>query len=156
MNKPHEQEGKVKGFDVLTFDGDKAGTIVGREGAYLVVAQGVIFKHHRLLPEIFATVDEAERVVRTTLSRELLDGAPELDGTVDERAVALHFGLAAGEGEPETLGYGDVAPDDPAWSAEHDGRRSGLASGDEHRVRVQQHQGAGEGPNDAAPKRLGG
>ena len=143
----------MEGFDVLTFDGDKAGTIVGRQGAYLVVEQGAIFKHRRALPEIFATVDEGERVVRTTLSRELLDGAPELDGTVDERAVALHFGLAAGEAEPETLGYGEVAPDDPAWSAEHDGRRSGILSGDEQRVRVQQHQGAGEGPNDAAPRR---
>ena len=70
----------MEGYDVLTFDGDKAGTIVGREGEYLVVEQGAIFKHHRLLPEIFATVDDAERVVRTTLSRELLDGAPELDG----------------------------------------------------------------------------
>ena len=146
----------MEGFDVLTFDGDKAGTIVGRQGAYLVVEQGVIFKHRRALPEIFATVDETERVVRTTLSRELLEGAPELDGTVDEQAVALHFGLASGEDEPETLGYGDVAPDDPAWSAQHDGRRSGLASGDEQRVRIQQHQRAGEGPNDAAPRRLGG
>jgi hypothetical protein len=151
-----EQEGSVEGFDVLTFDGDKAGTIVGKEGAYLIVEQGTIFKHRRALPEIFATIDDDERVVRTTLSRELLDGAPALEGAVDERAVALHFGLAAGEDEPETLGYGDVAPDDPAWSAEHDGRRSGRASGDEQRVQIQQHQGAGEGPNDAAPRRLGG
>src|SRR5688572_13445106 len=150
------EEGSVEGFDVLTFDGDKAGTIVGKEGAYLVVEQGAIFKHRRLLPESFATVDDAEGVVRTTVSRELLDGAPELDGTVDERAVALHFGLAGGEDEPETLGYGDVAPDDPAWGAEHDGRRSGRVSGDEQRVQIQQHQGAGEGPNDAAPRRLGG
>ena len=146
----------MEGFDVLTFDGDRAGTIVGRRGAYLIVEQGAIFKHRRALPEIFATVDEGERVVRTTLSRELLDGAPELDGAVDERAIARHYGLAAGEDEPETLGYGDVAPDDPAWGAEQEGRRRGVASGDESRARVQQHHGAGEGPNDAAPRRLGG
>ena len=146
----------MEGFDVLTFDGDRAGTIVGRRGAYLIVEQGAIFKHRRALPEIFATVDEGERVVRTTLSRELLDGAPELDGAVDDRAIARHYGLAAGEDEPETLGYGDVAPDDPAWGAEQDGRRRGLASGDERRARIQQHHGAGEGPNDAAPRRLGG
>lgn len=146
----------MEGFDVLTFDGDRAGTIVGRRGAYLIVEQGAIFKHRRALPEIFATVDEGERVVRTTLSRELLDGAPELDGAVDERAIARHYGLAAGEDGPETLGYGDVAPDDPAWGAEQEGRRRGVASGDERRARVQQHHGAGEGPNDAAPRRLGG
>ena len=143
----------MKGFDVLTFDGDKAGTVVGRQGAYLLVEQGAIFKHRRALPEVFATVDERERVVRTTLSRELLESAPELDGGVDERAVALHFGLAGGEDEPETLGYGDVAADDPARSAQHDARRSGIVSGDEQRARIQQHQGAGEGPNDVAPRR---
>lgn len=145
----------MEGYDVLTFDGDKAGTVVGRQGAYLIVEQGTIFKHRRALPETFITVDEGERTVRTTLSREILDGAPEVDGEVDERAAALHYGLAAGEPEPETLGYGDVAPDDPAWSAEHDGRRSGIAPGDEQRVQIQQHQGAGEGPNDASPRRLG-
>ena len=146
----------MEGFDVLTFDGDKAGTVVGRQGAYLLVEQGSIFKHRRAIPEIFATVDEADRVVRTTLSRELLDGAPELDGSVDERAVARHFGLAAGEDAPETLGYGEVAPGDPASGAEQEGRRQRVATGDERRARVQQHHGAGEGPNDAAPRRLGG
>ena len=148
-------EGDVEGYDVLTFDGDKAGTIVGRQGAYLIVEQGAIFKHRRALPEVLATVDEGERAVRTTLSRELLDGAPEVDGAVDEPAVALHYGLAAGEQDPETLGYGDVAPDDPAVSADHDGRRSGLVSGDEQRAQIQQRHGAGEGPHDAAPRRLG-
>ena len=146
----------MDGYDVLTFDGEKAGTVVDRQGAYLIVEQGTIFKHRRALPEIFATVDDGERTVRTTLSRELIDGAPEVDDAVDERAVALHFGLAAGEDEPETLGYGDVEPGDPAGSAEHDGRRSGIVSGDEQRVQVQQRQGPGEGPNDAAPRRLGG
>jgi hypothetical protein len=146
----------LEGYTVLTFDGDKAGTVVGEEGDYLIVEQGAIFKHRRALPAIFATVDDSERVVRTTLSRQLLEGAPELDGEVDERAVSLHYGLASGEDNPETLGYGDVAAEDPAWSAEHDGRRSGIASGDEQRVQIQQHQGAGEGPNDAAPRRLGG
>ncbi len=150
----------MDGYNVLTFDGDKAGTVVGKEGGYLIVEQGAIFKHRRAVPAVFATVDDGERVVRTTLSRELLEGAPELSdkagSKVDERAVSLHYGLASGDDEPETLGYGDVAADDPAWSAEHDGRRSGIASGDEQRVQIQQHQGAGEGPNDAAPKRLGG
>ncbi len=94
--------------------------------------------------------------MRTTLSREILEGAPEVDGDVDERAVALHYSLAAGEDQPETLGYGDVTPDDPAGSAQQDARGSGIVSGDEQRVQVQQHQGAGEGPNDAAPRRLGG
>lgn len=145
----------MDGYDVLTFDGDKAGTVVGKQGAFLIMEQGSIFKHRRAVPQIFTTVDESDGTVRTTLSREILDGAPEVDGQVDERATALHYGLAAGEDAPETLGYGDVSPDDPAWSAEHEARRSGLVPGEEQRAQIQQHQGAGEGPNDAAPKRLG-
>ena len=45
--------------------------------------------------------------------------------------------------------------EDQVEDLKSDSARHGTA-GDEHRVRVQQHQGAGEGPNDAAPKRLGG
>lgn len=139
----------MEGFDVLTFDGDKAGKVVGKQGQYLIVEQGAIFKHRRALPEIFATVDEGERVVRTTLSRELLEGGPKVaDDVVDERATARHYGLAAGEDAPATLGYGDVAPDDPALGAEQQETRSGMDSAAEQRARTQSNIGAGQGPND--------
>lgn len=139
----------MKGFDVLTFDGDKAGTVVEKQGQFFVVEQGAIFKHRRALPEIFATVDEAEGVVRTTLSRNLIETAPEVEGQVDERAAARHFGLAAGDDDPETLGYGDLAPDDPAWSAEHQEQRLGLTPTAEQRAAGHGRLAAGQGPNDA-------
>ncbi|MBA3348601.1 MAG: hypothetical protein H0T13_08590 [Actinobacteria bacterium] len=139
----------MEGFDVLTFDGDKAGKVVGKQGTYLVVEQGAIFKHRRALPEVFATVDEADHVVRTTLSRELLESAPKLDDdTVDQHATARHYGLAAGDDAPATLGYGDLAPNDPALSAEQQETRNGLESAAEQRARSRSNIGAGQGPND--------
>ena len=139
----------MEGFDVLTFDGDKAGKVIGRQGDYLVVEQGAIFKHRRALPAIFATVDEGEGVVRTTLSRELLEGAPKVENEdeIDEPATARHYGLAAGEAAPATRGYGDVAPGDPALGAEQQETRNGQESAAEQRA-ARSHTGAGQGPND--------
>ena len=95
----------MKGYDVLTFDDERAGTVVGKQGSCLVVEQGAIFKHRRALPEIFVTVDEGEQIVRTTVSKDVLESAPEIgDDGVDEQAVAEHYGLAAAEDTPGTLG----------------------------------------------------
>jgi hypothetical protein len=138
----------MKGFDVLAFDGEKAGKVVDKQGQYLIVEQGTIFKHLRALPEIFATVDEGEGLVRTTLSRNLIETAPEVEGHVDERAAALHYGLASGHDAPETLGYGELAPDDPAWTAEQQEQRNGLTSAAEQRAASHGRLRPGEGPND--------
>jgi hypothetical protein len=148
----------MEGYEVLTFDDEKAGTVVGRHGTLLIVEQGAIFKHRRALPEIFVTVDESEKVVRTTVSREVLESAPELDGEdVDETAVAAHYGLAAGDPAPGTLGFGDLDPDDPSRSAEEQEQRTGVDTAAAERARIQHSQGRGEGPNDhpSSPALLG-
>ncbi len=139
----------MKGYDVLTFDDDRAGTVVGKQGSNLIVEQGSIFKHRRALPEIFVTVDDAEQVVRATVSKDVLEAAPEVgeDG-VDEVAVSRHYGLAAGESEPGTLGDGELNPDDPARTAETQEQRTGVEPAAAERARIQQEQGRGEGPLD--------
>ena len=147
----------MEGYDVLTFDDERAGTVVGKQGTCLIVEQGAIFKHRRALPEIFVTVDEGERVVRTTVSKDVLETAPELgDDGVDELAVAEHYGLATGDGDG-TLGYGSFNADDPSRTAETQEQRTGVETAAAGRARVQQHQGRGEGRNDhpASPGLLG-
>jgi hypothetical protein len=130
----------MQGYEVRAHDGERVGTVVDREGEYLIVEHGKLFKHRRGLHESFATADDDERVVHTTVSRELLESAPELDdGAFDAQATALHYGLAAGDEAPETLGYGDVAPDDPAWSAEQQEQRLGLESAAEQRARIREN-----------------
>jgi hypothetical protein len=139
----------MKGYDVLTFDDERAGTVVGKQGSNLIVEQGAIFKHRRALPDIFVTVDEGEHVVRTTVSKVVLEAAPEVgaDG-VDEQAVSDHYGLASGDRDPGTLGYGSLNPDDPTRTAETQEQRTGIETAAAERARIQQHQGRGEGPND--------
>lgn len=146
----------MEGYDVFTFDDQRAGTVVGKQGGNLIVEQGAIFKHRRALPEIFVTVDEGEQIVRATVSKDVLASAPEVgdDGVIDEQAVAEHYGLAAGEAEPGTLGDGSLNPDDPARTAELQERRAGVEPAPAERARIQQHQGRGDGPNDqpASPR----
>ncbi|MCP9484879.1 MAG: hypothetical protein MSC30_03375 [Gaiellaceae bacterium MAG52_C11] len=139
----------MEGYDVLTFDDERAGTVVGKQGSNLIVEQGAIFKHRRALPELFVTVDEGEQIVRATVSKNVLESAPEVgDDGVDERAVSEHYGLTSGDAEPVTLGDGSFNPDDPARTAEAQGRRSGIEPAAAERARIQQHQGRGQGPND--------
>jgi hypothetical protein len=138
----------MEGYDVLTFDDERAGTVVGKQGTCLIVEQGSIFKHRRPLPEIFVTIDESERVVRTTVSKDVLESAPEIDDDgLDELAVSEHYGLASGAGDG-ALGYGSQNPDDPSWTAETQEQRTGVETASAERARVQQHQGRGEGRND--------
>jgi len=139
----------MEGYDVLTFDDEKAGKVVGKQGTSLIVEQGAIFKHKRALPEIFVTVDETEQVVRTTVSKDVLESAPEVgDDGVDEQAVAEHYGLASGDADPGTLGYGSLNPDDPTRTAETQEQRTGVETAAAQRARIQHSQGRGEGPND--------
>jgi len=63
---------------------------------------------------------------------------------VDRKAVAEHDGLAEGYVAPETLGDGELTPDDPAWSEEHEERRTGVEPAAERRTRILK----GEAPLD--------
>jgi hypothetical protein len=139
----------LKGYDVLTFDDERAGKVVGKQGSNLIVEQGAIFKHRRALPEIFVTVDDGEQVVRATVSKDVLESAPEIgDEGVDDDAVSRHYGMVAGDPAPGTLGDGALNPDDPAWTAETQEQRTGVEPAAAERARIQQEQERGEGPLD--------
>jgi hypothetical protein len=118
----------MEGYEVRTSEDEKIGKIVGTIGDNLIVEHGTIRKARHPLPRAFAQIDEEERVVRATVSKDVLEDAPEVeDGSVDEQAVARHYELAGGEVQPETLGYGEVTADDPARTAEDDMRAAGVA-----------------------------
>ena len=103
----------MQGYDVIGSDDAKVGEVVAREDGLLIVERGLLRKTRRAVPEVFAQADEAERIVRLSISKELVDDSPEVqDGEVDHRAVAEHFGLAEGYDAPETLGAGELRPDE--------------------------------------------
>jgi hypothetical protein len=147
----------MEGYEVRTSDDERFGRVVGTIGDNLIVEHGTLRKARHALPRTFAQVDEAERVVRATVSKEVLEDAPTIeDGDVDERAVAKHYGLAAGEEQPETLGYGELNPDDPARTAEDDMRSAGITPAYEEGTQVREDSRPGQPePTPSSPGLLG-
>jgi hypothetical protein len=126
----------VEGYDVITSDECKLGHVVGTIGDNVVVEHGTLRKSKHLVPRTFAHVDEGARVVRLTIPKEIVEESPKLNGEPDEHAVAVYYGLAEGEPAPETEGYGELLPDDPAETAEDDARRAGIPTATEERLDV--------------------
>jgi hypothetical protein len=131
----------MQGYDVRTIDDDKVGHVVDVDGDFLIVEHG-LFKSKHALPLTFAEIDDAQQVVRTTLSKSLINESPKVNGELDRQAIAEHYGLAEGFSDPPTRGQGDLLPDDPAFSAE---------DGTQERVAVRNSMTTGEGPLDEAP-----
>jgi hypothetical protein len=140
----------MEGFEVITSDDAKAGHVVEVRGDNLIVEHGTIFKSRHALPRTFVDIDEGGRVVRASVSREILESSPKVDdGEVDERAVAEHYGLAEGFEAPPTEGYGETVPDDPALGAERDRVRAGMTATEEERARIQSGSEPGSGALDS-------
>jgi hypothetical protein len=136
----------VEGYEVIGSDGAKVGEVVAVESGLLIVERGLLRKSRHAVPTAFGQSDDGERVVRLSVSKELVDESPAVsDGDLDYRAVARHYGLSEGSEAPETEGYGELRPDDPAWSAEQQERRSGVESAAEERARIR------EGESEAGP-----
>lgn len=150
----------MEGYEVVTVDDHKAGTVVGHDGQFVIVQHGSIFKHRRPVPDSFTTVDSEASVVRLSVSKQILETAPEVkDDSFDHAAAAAHYGLAGGDPAPETLGYGRVAPGDPATSSESQAFADGELPTTAERAEIGGHLGPGEGTNDrplASPGVTGG
>ena len=144
----------MQGYTVVTSDDEKVGHVVGEVGDNLIVEHGHIMKSRHPLPRAFAHVDDDEQIVRTTVSKSVLEDAPKISGDgsdLDATAVARHYGLAGGEADPETLGYGNVDPDDPARSIEADRAAAGMPTPEEERVRARESLRTGGGGESAPP-----
>ena len=127
----------MENYDVVTNDDAKVGHVVGTEGDFVVVEHGLIRKQKHAVPRQLANVDEGEQVVRLTVSKEVFEEGPKIeDGEINRQQVAQYYGLADAQETPDTQGYGDVVPGDPARTAEQDAHRFGVESAPEERARV--------------------
>jgi hypothetical protein len=137
----------MEGYEVITSDDRKAGRVAEVKGDNLIVEHGLLLKRRHAVPKVLAQADESEQVVRLSVSSELVENSPKVDnGQIDQQAVAQHYGLAAGEPAPETEGYGELTPDDPALSAEQEELRTGVEPAAARRARIR------EGESDAGPR----
>jgi hypothetical protein len=135
----------MEGYDVITSDEHKAGHVVAVEGSNLIIEHGLLRKTRQAIPTTFAHTDESEQVVRVSVSKEIVDSSPHVEnGSIDERAVAEHYGLAEGIAAPETEGYGEIVPDDPGRSAEQEELRTGIEPAPQRRAEVRE----GAAPTD--------
>ena len=140
----------MEGYEVVTSDDSKAGRVVEVRGDNLIVEHGTLFKSRHALPRTFVDVDEGERLVRASVSKDVLESSPKVDdGEVDDRAVAEHYGLAEGFDAPPSEGYGETNPDDPAFGAERDRQSAGMAATEEERARIRSGSEPGEGALDS-------
>jgi hypothetical protein len=134
----------MEGYEVIGTDDHKVGEVVATEGDLVIVEAGLLRKTRHAIPTAFAHADDGQRVVRLTISKELVDSSPALkDHDVDRQTVMEHYGLAEGYAAPETEGLGELTPDDPARSAEQEERRTGVEPAPERRARIR------EGESDA-------
>jgi hypothetical protein len=137
----------MEGYEVISSEESKIGEVVAVKDDLVIVEGGLLRKSRHAVPKVYGHADDAERVFRLTVSKELVEASPAVkNGDLDRNAIAEHYGLAGGYPEPETEGYGDVRPDDPAWSAEQEELRSGIEPAAERRARIR------EGESEAGPR----
>lgn len=113
----------MQGYEVVAFDDEKLGKVVGRTDGNLIVERGKLSRSRHLLPEVFAHVNEAEQVVRATVSKDVFTSSPKVEGEdFDRQAIYDHYGLVGSDpdGAP-TVGAGEALPTDPARTADDDG-----------------------------------
>jgi hypothetical protein len=89
----------MRGYDVITNDGEKLGHVVGTDGSLLLVERGTIRKSHFALPQAIAHTDPDENEVRLTVSRQVVEQGPKVEDDVDEQAVADYYGIENGQAD---------------------------------------------------------
>ena len=130
----------MDGYDLITSDDKHLGHVVGRSGDNLIVEHGHLRKSRHALPQTFVEVHDDEGVVRTTLSKQLIEDSPKLaDDGVDEAEIAAYYGLAEADATaPATEGYGALEADDPATL------NPGIAAAEQERVAIRRDSEGGD------------
>jgi hypothetical protein len=121
----------MQGYDVVTSDDHKIGRVVAERDDCLIVEHGHVFKAKHAIPKTFAHVDDAAGVVRATITKDVFTDGPKVTDDWDCNAVLEHYGLVGGLEHPDTEGYGETLPTDPAETADDSdvARRAAMREG---------------------------
>ena len=105
----------MEGYEVITSDDEKLGQVAGVENGYLLVEHKHLLKvRHHAIPLAFAHAEDAEKIVRLSVSKTLIEDGPEVkDGEFDRQAVAEHYGLAEGWLRPRPSARASSCPTTP-------------------------------------------
>jgi len=84
----------MQGYEVVSHgDENVVGRVVDKVGGNYIVERGLLRKTKHAVPEQFAHVDEAGERIVLTISKEMVEDSPKVNGDVDEDAIAAHYGL---------------------------------------------------------------
>jgi hypothetical protein len=84
----------MQGYDVVSHEDEKViGHVVDKVGGNYIVEHGMLRKTKHAVPEQFAHVDQAGERIVLTISKEMVEDSPKVNGDVDEDAIAAHYGL---------------------------------------------------------------
>lgn len=100
----------IDGYDVVSLDGDRVGTVAGVSTASIVVEQQRWLRaSFRALPRTLAAVRHSDRSVIVLVQPEVLARSPKIkpDQPVDEELVAAHYEGWAVATDALTLGDRD-------------------------------------------------
>jgi hypothetical protein len=84
----------MEGYDVVANDDHKMGHVVGTEHGYLIVESGLVRKSKHAVPLDMARADDDEKVVRLTVSKEMVEEGPTVEDG-DWTAVDDYYGRSA-------------------------------------------------------------
>jgi len=124
----------MESYQVITSDDEVLGEVVKADQDFLIVEHKHLMKeHHYAVPTAFAHADDSEHVVRLSVSKPVIEQAPEVkDGEFDREAIAIHYGLV------DTPS--DIDPDDPDSTEEAEELRLGREPAAERRARMARHE----------------
>jgi hypothetical protein len=125
----------MEGYQVITSDDEVLGEVARLDGDYIIVEHRHLLKeHHYAIPKAFAHADDSEKVVQLTVSKPLVEDAPEVtDGEFDREAIEAHYGLVDTR-SPE------LDPDDPEGTEEWEEQRLGREPAGERRAKMLRHE----------------
>lgn len=94
----------MNSYLVVTSDGDELGHVVERVDGNVIVESGRLRKTRHAIPEVFAHVDDERETVFVSVSRNVVEDSPKVDGgPPDSEEIARFYGLEAEFApEPET------------------------------------------------------
>jgi hypothetical protein len=99
----------MDGYKVVTSDGEQVGHVVGEVDGNLIVESGHLRKTRHAIPKAFAHVDDEHETVTVTVSKNVIEESPKVNGGLDDPGeVARFYGLAGGFETSEGEEAGDI------------------------------------------------
>jgi hypothetical protein len=129
----------LQGYDVVTSDDHKIGTVVDERDECLIVEHGHVFKAKHAIPKTFVSVDDDARIVHATITKDIFTDGPKVTDDWNCEAVLQHYGLVGGLEEPDMAG--------PEATAETAGAQLGMTPPEQERAEMRE----GTGHDDTQP-----